>query len=234
MKLSAWSKTIEKYLEERRPVSGGSPYQPIVPTWLALNAANDTSASYFTDLRLGVAVNAGGLNIGDYFDLTNPEANDLSYQTNGVLYAGRYRRVQVDSGATAANVKTGTIGLMPSLAVVSLNKYGTRNPPMNVVTSYDQGIGLSTNVRPVVFLNSITPGNYGFVQELGVATVLGAASLTGTPAIGVVLNSVASGLVDVPSATTAVVKTTIGTAIDLPKASALFRALLQYVPVVQG
>jgi hypothetical protein len=210
------------------------PYQPIVPTWLALNAANDTSPSYFTDLRTGQPVLAGGLNVGDYFDLTNPEANDLSYQTNGILYAGRYRRVQVDSGATAANVKTGTIGLMPSLAVVSLNKFGTRNPPMNIVTSYDQAIGLSTDLRPVVFLNSITPGNYGFVQELGVASVLGKSSFTGTPAIGAIINTAATGVVDVPASTTAVVVTSVGIAIDLPQVSKLFRILLQYVPVVQG
>ncbi len=214
------------------------PFQPIVPTWLALNAANDTSPSYFTDLRTGQPVLAGGLNLGDYFDLTNPEANDLSYQTNGVLYAGRYRRVQVDSGATAANVKTGTIGLMPSLAVVGVNKYGTRNPPMNIVTSYDQAIGLSTNVRPVVFLNAITPGNYGFVQELGVATVLGASSFAATPAIGDLLQTTTSGLVTDPTQSTgltsATAKLVIGTAIDLPKVSALFRILLQYVPVVQG
>ncbi len=214
------------------------PFQPIVPTWLALNSANDTSPSYFTDLRTGQPVLAGGLNLGDYFDLTNPEANDLSYQTNGVLYAGRYRRVQVDSGATAANVKTGTIGLMPSLAVVGVNKYGTRNPPMNIVTSYDQAIGLSTNVRPVVFLNAITPGNYGFVQELGVATVLGASSFAATPAIGDLLQTTTSGLVTDPTQSTgltsATAKLVIGTAIDLPKVSALFRILLQYVPVVQG
>lgn len=210
------------------------PYQPIVPTWLALNAANDTSASYFTDLRTGQDVNAGGLNAGDYFDLTNPEANNLSYSVNGILYAGRYRRVKVDSGATAANVKTGTIGLMPSLAATSpLNSLGTRNPAMNIVTSYDQAIGLSNSVRPVVFLNAITPGNWGFVQELGVATVLFGA-LTGTPAIGGVINSVATGLADAPTSATAIVRTSVGIAIDLPAAGLKSRILLQYVPVVQG
>lgn len=209
------------------------PKQQIVPTWLALNAADDTSPSYFTDLRTGQPVLAGGLNLGDYFDLTNEEANNLSYSTTGKLYAGRYRRVKVDSGATAANVKTGTIGLMPSLAVVSLNPLGTRNPPMNVVTSYDQAIGGANSLRPVVFLNSITPGNYGFVQELGVASVLFGA-LTGTPAIGGVINSVAAGLVDAPASATAIVRTSVGIAIDLPVASALKRILLQYVPVVQG
>lgn len=209
------------------------PKQQIVPTWLALNAANDTSPSYFTDLRTGQPVLAGGLNLGDYFDLTQEEANSLSYSTNGVLYAGRYRRVKVDSGATAANVKTGTIGLMPSLAVVSANRYGTRNPALNTVTSYDQAIGGANSLRPVVFLNSITPGNYGFVQELGVASVLFGA-LTGTPAIGGVINSVAAGLVDAPASATAIVRTSVGIAIDLPVASALKRILLQYVPVVQG
>lgn len=210
------------------------PFQPIVPTWVALNAANDTSPSYFTDLRTGQPVLAGGLNLGDYFDLTNEEANNLSYKTNGILYAGRYRRVLVDSGATAANVKTGTIGLMPSLAVVSVNPLGTRNPPMNVVTSYDQAIGGADAVRPVVFLNAITPGNYGFVQELGVATVLFKSGLTGTPAIGGVVGSVATGLADAPTSATAIVRTSIGLAIDLPVTGALKRILLQYVPVVQG
>src|SRR3954467_12964364 len=128
------------------------PFQPTLPTWLALNAANDTSPSYFTDLRTGAPVFAGGLNLGEYFDLTHKEANQLSYKTTGILYAGRYRRVQVDSGATAANVKTGTIGLMPSLAVVGLNGLGTRNPPVNIVTSYDQAIGGANSLRPVVFL----------------------------------------------------------------------------------
>jgi len=209
------------------------PFNPTLPTWLALNAANSTSSTGNTDLRTGLAIQGGNLVPGDYFDLTNKEANDLSYQTNGVLYAGRYRWVQVDSGATASNVKTGTIGLMPSLAVVSLNRFGTRNPPCNIVTSYDQAIGLSTDVRPVIFLNAITPGNWGFIQELGIETVLGAATFAGTPAIGAIVNSTTSGLATVPSATTAVVTTSLGIAIDLPQVGKLFRILAQYVPVVQ-
>jgi len=211
------------------------PFQPIVPTWLALNAADDTSPSYFTDLRTGQPVLAGGLNLGDYFDLTNDEANQLSYSNNGVLYAGRYRRIKVDSGATAANVKTGTIGLMDSIATSPLNIYGTRNPHANVVTSYDKGQGSATTLRPVIFLNAITPGNYGFIQELGFATVLGkATSFTGSAAIGAVIGSTTSGLADVPTSTTAVTSTSIGLAIDLPIAGQKFRVLLQYLPVVQG
>jgi hypothetical protein len=207
------------------------PYQPILPTWLAINGCNDTSASGMTDLRTGNPINAGGLNQGDYFDLTNEEANLASYQTNGVLYAGRYRRVKVDSGATASNVKTGTIGLMPSLAVVSVNQFGTKNPPMNIVTSWDQSIG--GVVRPVVFLNAITPGNFGFVQELGVATVLGGATLQkATPAIGDMIEGTTLGVAQDPTTQTQGVNF-LGKAIDLPTAALKFRILLD-LPVVQG
>ena len=210
------------------------PLQQILPTWLAINAANDTSASGFTDLRTLQPVNAGGLNLGDYFDLTNAEAKLYSYPTNGTLFSGRYRRVQVDSGATAANVKTGTIGLMASPAAIQVDLGGKLPISMNVVTSYDQG--LSAGLRPVVFLNTVTPGNFCFVQELGIATVLGKNPLTATPAIGDMILSGTSGLVDDPTQsgnpTYALAKTIIGIAVDLPVSNGLFRILLE-LPVLQ-
>jgi hypothetical protein len=210
------------------------PFNPTLPTWLAINACNDTSPTGLTDLRTGNPQYGGALVLGDYFDLTNGEAAKASYSTNGTLYSGRYRRVLVDSGATAANVKTGTIGIMSSLAAVQADfGGGAAAPSMNVVTSYDQGIGSVSVVRPVVFLNAITPGNYGFVQELGVATVLGKTGLTkATPAVGDLINSATSGLVDDPTTQTPVLAS-IGLALDLPKSAGLFRILLQYVPIVQ-
>jgi hypothetical protein len=197
----------------------------------------------------------GGLNAGDYFDLTNDEAQGNQYATNGQLYSGRYRYVQVDSGATAANVKTGTVGFVragssvksavtltvgsgqtngtfqiaanpgsgagigailsvtiaggvivgqPSVVAAG---FGYVSPPtftvaqggtpgtvvaqlgisQNIVTSADIAIGTASlgnagigPIHPVVFLNTITPGNYGFVQESGVATVLAGATFTQT------------------------------------------------------
>jgi hypothetical protein len=175
-----------------------------------------------------------------------------SYQTNGILYSGRYRYVQVDSGATASNVKTGTLGYIRSgstvksvvvltqgsgqtvgtyqvaanvgsgggsgaviqvivtasnaITVSVLNAgFGYVSPPtftlatggtvgtvvaqlgvnMNTVTSADLAVGTANAanagigpVNPVVFLNTITPGNYGFIQELGVATVLAGSTNT--------------------------------------------------------
>ena len=96
------------------------PQQQIVPTWLAWNNCNFTSPTALTDLRTGQPFAAGGLNLGDYFDATNDEAASGSYTTNGTLFAGRYRFVQVDSGAMAANVKTGTVGYLRPVRQSSL------------------------------------------------------------------------------------------------------------------
>lgn len=131
-----------------------------VTTYFAINSSNDTSPSGITDPITGQTVYVPDLDTGVYMDVTNSEAASFSYTTNGTLYNGRYRRVKVDSGATASNVKTGTIGIMPSLAVFGNGP--TSNTPngapgMNVVTSYDQGIGLAADLHPVVFLNAITP-----------------------------------------------------------------------------
>lgn len=211
-----------------------SPYTPF-----ALNSSNDTTESAVADSITGQPIyGITDMKRGVYFDLTSDEAAASSNTTVGKLYAGRFRRVQVDSGATAANVKTGTIGLMPSLAAQGQDVGTAFTPSENVVTSYDQaqGVGGGIGLRPVVFLNAITPGNFGFVQELGVATVLGKTGLTAVPAVGDVIVSATSGLVDDPTqsgnVTYATLKTVLGTAIDLPVSNGLFRIQLS-LPVVQ-
>ena len=226
------------------------PLTPSLPTWLAINNANFTSPTALTDPDSGQQIAAGGLNLECYFDVTNGEASNASYAANGILYAGRYRLVQVDSGATSANVKTGTIGFLRtgggtgavktvvitvpgtgattgtytvaanaggggtgaviqvvvsggaitsatvlnggynynSVPTFSLTATGTTGGTVvaqldttpNIVTSADQISATATGVRPVVFLNSITPGNYGFIQELGTATVLNATTAAQT------------------------------------------------------
>ena len=284
------------------------PQQQILPTWTALNNANFTNPSGMSDPVSSQPYNAGGLNLGDYFDVTNDEAQGASYLTNGLLFEGRYRLVQVDSGATASNVKTGTIGYVRAgstvkgvaitnagtgqttgsyvvqatagsgggsgasinvavsgaglITAVSVNTpgYGYVSVPSfnlaaviggsggavapqlglspNVVTSYDVATGGNAAqagvgpVRPVVFLNSITPGNYGFVQELGTASVLGNASIGSGAAISNYVEATTGGTVNAPSATTSPTTSTIGQAVDLPIASNLFKVILNG-PVVQ-
>lgn len=196
------------------------PYDPTLTTWMALNAANDSTATALSDVRTGVTEYGGALNKGMYFDLTEVQANQLSYLTNGKLHAGRYRRVQVDSGATAANVKTGAIGLM----VAGLQ------PELNVVTSYDKGI---PGCHPVIFLNAITPGNWGFVQELGIANILCGTTLTkAAPNTGDLINSVTGGVADDPTVQE-YVPTSLGIALDPPNPSTIIRVQLN-LPVLQG
>jgi hypothetical protein len=103
----------------------------------------------------------------------------------------------------------------------------------NIVTSADQVATTGVPVRPVVFLNSITPGNYGFIQELGTATVLGnatqASALTGSYVNAVTTNS---GTVTTTAASGSPIGSTIGVAIDVPQVSLPFKAQLGYACMV--
>ena len=259
------------------------PLVQALPTWVALNNANFTSPSGMADPVTNFPYQGGALNLGDYFDITNEQAATASNPSIGLLYSGRYRYVQVDSGATAANVKTGTVGFlragtqvksvvlltagsgqtagtynisatagsgggsgaviqvvvtaagtvtaaptvlfpgfnyssvptftMPTAAGGTGATFGAQlNTTPNLVTSADQttvtGVGA---VRPVVYLNSITPGNYGFVQELGTATVLNAVSTVQTAGQAANVTS-STGIMT--TSTTAVSNTSIGAVID--------------------
>jgi len=274
------------------------PLQQILPTWVALNNANFVSSTGITDPRTGESFPAGGLNAGDYFDVTEMEANSLSDTAIGICHAGRYRLVKLDSGATVANVATGTIGYLRSgltvsgvlpltqgvsvpagtyplvftggggsgaagfitvgsggtlagaLPVITYGGTGYTSTPavtivvpsgtaptfiaqmdasFNLVTSYDQQ---ANKTRPVIFLNSPTPGNYTFIQELGLATVLGAAAV-GDSTVGDWVDSAAGGLAVARVATGSPIGATIGRAWDAPENSSLFKVILTG-PVVQG
>lgn len=169
-----------------------------------------SSPSGMTDPRTGLPYQAGGLIVGQYWDLTEAEAQNLSGNT---LHAGRYRFVQIDSTATAANITAGRVGLMKTLAL-----------GLNFITSYDKG--LAPGLHAVIFINNptatqLSAGAYTFVQELGLAIVTYKATLTAAaPAVGDVLISAATGVIDDPTQsgnpTFANEGAIIGTAVQLP------------------
>ncbi|HEY3620753.1 MAG TPA: hypothetical protein VGK96_28450 [Candidatus Sulfotelmatobacter sp.] len=105
------------------------------------------------------------------------------------LFDGFYQWVQVDSGATAANVAAGLAAFIkldsgPTQGAIPETSYEVPQ-----VTSEDQVVigGGSTNLFAGVFLNSITPGNWGFIfNGGGRATV--ALSGTISAAIGSIVN----------------------------------------------
>ena len=200
------------------------PFQPILPTWIALNGGTLTSPSGLTDSRTGQPFPGGGLNVGDYFDLTEQEANQLSDTAVGTLHSGRYRFVQIDSGATVANIATGTIGLIRNITG------GSYSGPINYVTTYDQAnnyLGLN-QPRKVVFLCAVTTGQlpnqasgvFAFVQELGDANVFLNAAAVAT--VGAAVQITSAGTTTAASPTAA----TVGIATTVPAASAFVRTLM--------
>lgn len=89
-----------------------------------------TSPTGLTDIRTGLTELGGGMNVGDFVDLTDAEAQ--SWSPN--LYAGRYRFVQLSTAATAANVVQGkpcgialptTVGRLATATVGSGQTAGT-------------------------------------------------------------------------------------------------------------
>ena len=176
-----------------------------------------TSPTGLTDLRTGSPYLAGGLLVGDYFDLTEAEAQAQS----SVLHQGRYRFVQIDSTAVAANIKQGTIGCMKTLAL-----------GVNFITDFSLNIGTTAGLpRGVVFLAplttaQVTAGAYLFVQEMGDATLLAG----GAVSAGNGLNVQATG--NVVAATTLALN--VGIAIQAAAGlGSLFRAMLE-LPIVAG
>jgi hypothetical protein len=263
----------------------------LLPT--PLNTANDTSPSGFANLRTYQQTNAGGLTIGDAIDLDDFGAAQLSSPTYGTLFNGRYRRIQVDANATAANVAVGkaayvvpgysvlailiaTAGsgqtpgvyqvagsggggtgaviqvvispagtLLAAPTVVTAGSGYTSIPTFTLVTGGTPGTvqaqmvvntyivtstdktGVNTSQGRGVFLNSITPGNYGWIQENGIATVLQAATVT-SATVGAIVTPVAAGngTFQATAATAAALESAFGSAVDAPIANALYRVLL--------
>ena len=195
------------------------PLKRLVPNLIPLNDFNSPVQTGLYE-PITLLELPSGLVQGDYFDLTEQEANNLSDAAVGTLHAGRYRLVQIEAGATQANIAVGRIGLMRTTAL-----------GLNVVTSYDRGLG--PGMHPVIFLNAGTPGNYVFVQELGIATVQLKTPLTNVgPAIGDIINSVATGLADDPTSQN-YVSATLGVSLQLPVANTKILVQLE-TPVLQG
>jgi len=203
------------------------PLVTTLPTWVALNAADDRSPTGFVDKRTKLPTMAGGLNLGDYFDLTEEEANRASFLDNGLLHAGRYRRIQVDPNANPNQIDVGYMGLIP----VSQLPPGGGRDALNVITTastttavFPMGQALS---RVAVFLNKITPGNYGFIQELGIATIRWGTS-SGSSGIG---SGVYMGTF---GTTTTGGSGMIGAVLETPQPANSLVLVLLNLPVVQG
>ena len=135
--------------------------------------------------------------------------------------------VAIGEGYTTAPTFTLVSGGTPATfqAQMKLNSY--------IVTSRDvAGVNLSQGRG--VFLNSITPGNYGWIQEDGVATVLQTGTV-GSATAGAVVTpfTPTDGTFQTVAASTPALPSAFGSAVDIAIASGYYRTVLT-LPVWNG
>lgn len=157
-----------------------------------LIGVNSASKTLSAEVVTGTPIATGAVP-GESFFIDSKQAAQLS-TTYYPVYPGWYRVVQVDTGATAANIVFGSIGAQVTLAKGE-----------NVVTDASHVLGLG--VAPCVFLTgglglvvssawvpalaAMTPGNYTIVQDAGDASVLIAANQTITAGTSVLVSTAA-------------------------------------------
>jgi len=113
--------------------------------------------------------------------------NVANLAANTALYGGIYQLVQLSASATGANVAQGTAAFFLDSGAAGY-----------VVT--DEAHANALNDLCGVFLNAITPGNYGIIQVHGKATVQYRAVVTATTAgSSVLVQGAGTGVFDAPT-----------------------------------
>lgn len=171
----------------------GIQFTSYVPTSLIGN--NSASPTLAAEVVTGLPIATGAFP-GNVFFLSEQQASQLSQTVVNsatpafTCHAGWYMVAQVSASATAGNIKAGAIGACVNVPLTYAAEQ-TFVPPQSVVTDCATAntAGLLANY-PVVFLNTVTPGNYTIVQLAGDASILLAASQTVTA--GTLLQSAAT------------------------------------------
>lgn len=188
----------------------GLQFTTYVPT--QLTGVNNTSPTLSAEAVTGLQLPSGA-RVGARFYLTQAQAQQLTAGDTYSCYAGWYREVQVDAGATANYIAAGYIGAMKTLA-----------KGQDVVTSVDQSLALG--IGPCVFLGPVTPGNYTIVQDNGDATVCANDAVTVGHTLTYATNGL--GLVADSGGTTTAGASLVGIATSAATVSGLVRTRLGF------
>jgi hypothetical protein len=166
-----------------------------------LNNLNSPIPGAFTEPITGLQIPGSGLVVGDTMSITYFEATQLASQPGTTspypLYEGDYQFVHLHSAATPALAQRGNVAYFRALAPpMQQGQFGTYPIAGNwEVTTGD--LALNANLVTGVFINPITPGNFGFIQTGGRASVLTA----GAGTIGQAVNATAATGNGTPGAT---------------------------------
>ncbi len=191
-----------------------------------LNAVNDPAPGVPLASPSGSIVQDYLGQLGALLTLDDEMAAKLSDSTVGTLYAGVYQYVKFLAGTTAAPTR----GYMCAWSDFE-----------NFVVTMDITDVLSGKLAGVC-LNSVTKGQYGWIQVAGKATVLcKASSITkATPADGdlLILTSATTNTVDVladnTNLTSLQLKRSVGVALQAPVAGAVKLAWLKHIALNIG
>ena len=170
----------------------GIQFTSYIPT--SLVGVNSPSPTLAADPITGTPTYTGAFP-GNCFYLSESQAQQLSLTTvnNAVpldCHAGWYMVAKVDASAVAANILAGAVGAQVSIPTTAAASQASI-PPAAVVTDGATAGTAGLGLCPVVFLGTVTAGNYTIVQISGDGNLLLAASQT--TAIGSVLTSQTPG-----------------------------------------
>ena len=175
---------------------------------------------YWTGSNVGKMIE-----VGDNYaaNTTSPGTTNGTYGTpSGLpLFGGAYQIVQVDSGATAANVAYGAPAFIRVDSGVTQGALPETSYANIVVTTADiQGqIGGSYNLFAGIFVNSITPGNFGLLfVGAGRCAVAIASGNSGGTGIGTPLltNTNNPNFITAAATTTGVLPSNVGVVVSQP------------------
>jgi hypothetical protein len=212
---------------------------PTVGVFIPSTYLNAVNTPYFTGQGDAYGnIYPSGLTPGKQIQIGDQAASSLTNPAGAnQLFGGTYQFIQVDSGATAANVNAGLgafLKLDPGGAAGVEPEQGYANM---IVTSQDQAD--SNNLFAGVFINAVTPGNYGFIFVGGGRVEVTYGTLTnGSPVLGdqVVVKASNNGKFDDPTTQTTISTLTVGYAVTAPATngtSAIYMAdIIQRIPAV--
>ena len=177
---------------------------------LNLVGVNSASKTLVAEIVTGTPISTGAV-VGESFYISKGQAAQLSTVYYPV-YAGWYRVVQVDTGATVANIVFGAIGGQANLTNTLLeNNVTDASNVLNLGIApcvfLTGGLGLLVSGATVPALAAMTALNYTIVQDAGDASLLVEANQTVSK--GSVLVSTSTGTVAVAGAISDTVYSTI-------------------------
>lgn len=185
-----------------------------------LNATNDSLPGGGTDSP-GLVPGMVGVEI----ELDAAAAAALSDTTVATLRSGRYRYVQSLSTGTTAPAR-GRAALQSTSAQVETN------------VVHSDGAAADDGKCAGVFLNTVTKGNYCWIQVAGNADVLIKNGITDATDGNVVIVGTGTALFDCIADATAVthskLKSAVGVALGTPTDNAISKALLKLIPTRPG